>query len=146
MRRPSHGWLREPPRIYRAAAFRKSSFCANRECVEVAGSQGEVVLMRDSKDQSGALLEFSLGAWDAFIRGIKAGEFDKKGILMEPEWKKSSYSFANGNCIEIQQVADSVWMRDSKHPAGPLLRFTLSEWDAFISGVRNGEFDDVGKA
>jgi hypothetical protein len=62
-------------------------------------------------------------------------------------WTKSSLSFSNGNCVEVAGLADGgVALRDSKHPGGPVLRFTPSEWDAFVGGVRNGEFDGFGKA
>jgi hypothetical protein len=32
---------------------------------------------------------------------------------------------------------------DSKHPDGPVLSYTLQEWDAFLDGAKNGEFDDL---
>jgi hypothetical protein len=31
---------------------------------------------------------------------------------------------------------------DSKNPDGPFLSYTLQEWDAFLDGAKNGEFDD----
>ncbi|MCG5214675.1 DUF397 domain-containing protein [Streptosporangium sp. KLBMP 9127] len=31
-------------------------------------------------------------------------------------------------------------MRDSKNPAGPVLRFTHGEWAAFLDGAKSGEF------
>jgi hypothetical protein len=32
-------------------------------------------------------------------------------------------------------------VRDSKHQEGPVLRFNANEWEAFLAGVRNGEFE-----
>lgn len=32
-------------------------------------------------------------------------------------------------------------VRDSKHPTGPALTVTASEWTAFTTGIRTGEFD-----
>ena len=32
-------------------------------------------------------------------------------------------------------------MRDSKDPDGPVLAFTAAEWEAFVAGVKDGEFD-----
>ncbi len=59
-------------------------------------------------------------------------------------WKKSSYSGANG-CVEVAFIAGQVAVRDSKHRSksqrGPALVFTPVEWDAFLRGVRDGEFD-----
>jgi len=31
-------------------------------------------------------------------------------------------------------------VRNSRHPDGPALVFTAAEWDAFLSGARDGEF------
>jgi Domain of unknown function (DUF397) len=60
----------------------------------------------------------------------------------ESLWVKSSLSFANGDCVEVASLADGrIAVRDSKDTEGPVLRFTSSEWNAFIGGVRNGEFD-----
>jgi hypothetical protein len=57
-------------------------------------------------------------------------------------WIKSSLSAYNGNCVEVAGLAsDLIRVRDSKNPGGGILNFTSAEWDAFIGGVRNGEFD-----
>jgi hypothetical protein len=57
-------------------------------------------------------------------------------------WTKSSLSHANGNCVEIADIADGhVAMRDSKNTSGPMLAIPPEEWKAFLGGVRNGEFD-----
>lgn len=34
-----------------------------------------------------------------------------------------------------------VLMRDAKRPEGPVLVFTPAEWEAFVEGVKDGEFD-----
>jgi Domain of unknown function (DUF397) len=61
---------------------------------------------------------------------------------MGPEWIKSSFSYANGNCLEVSGLSGNrIKVRDSKDPEGPVLDFTPAEWDAFLGGVRNGEFD-----
>lgn len=57
-------------------------------------------------------------------------------------WIKSSISGYAGNCVEVAGLAgDRIRVRDSKHPRGAILDFTPAEWDAFVGGVRNGEFD-----
>jgi len=49
-------------------------------------------------------------------------------------WVKSSFSFANGNCVEVAGLpGDTVGIRDGRDPGGPVLRFTRAEWDAFLS-------------
>ncbi len=56
-------------------------------------------------------------------------------------WRKSIRSGVNGNCAEVAKLGDAVALRDSKHPTGPVLVFTPAEWEAFISGAKEGEFD-----
>jgi hypothetical protein len=34
-----------------------------------------------------------------------------------------------------------ITMRDGKDPSGPKLVFTPAEWEAFVLGVKDGEFD-----
>jgi hypothetical protein len=62
-------------------------------------------------------------------------------------WVKSSLSFSNGNCVEVANLPDGkIGVRNSRDSEGSVLRFTLGEWDAFLGGVRNGEFDGFGRA
>ncbi len=58
-------------------------------------------------------------------------------------WVKSSYSGpTGGNCVEIAFLADGgVAMRNSRDPGGAALVFTQAEWDAFLGGARDGEFE-----
>ena len=61
-------------------------------------------------------------------------------------WVKSSLSYANGNCVEVSdQPGGTIGVRNSRDREGPVLRFTPDEWQAFLGGVRNGEFDDFGR-
>lgn len=59
----------------------------------------------------------------------------------ELEWHKSSYSGANGNCVEIAQTDTTVHVRDSKDPSGPKLHFDRTVWAGFVAGLAEGEFD-----
>jgi len=46
-----------------------------------------------------------------------------------------------GNCVEVAFLAGGqIAMRNSRHPQGPALIFTRSEWDAFLGGAKDGEF------
>jgi hypothetical protein len=62
--------------------------------------------------------------------------------LSRASWFKSSYSNGQGGaCVEHARLADgSRVVRDSKHPDGPALILSTSEWAAFIQGVRDGKF------
>jgi hypothetical protein len=55
-------------------AWRKASFCASGECVEVAERDG-VVILRDSTQPSGRMLHWGAEEWRIFIRTLKTGEF-----------------------------------------------------------------------
>lgn len=57
-------------------------------------------------------------------------------------WRKSSYSGDGQNCVEVANLPDGGRaVRDSKDPGGSILQFTESEWTAFLSGVRDKQFD-----
>jgi hypothetical protein len=63
---------------------------------------------------------------------------------MEPvKWFKSTRSGNNGACVEVAQLGDdAIGVRDTKaQGSGPILTFTRAEWDAFIGGAKDGEFD-----
>lgn len=55
-------------------------------------------------------------------------------------WRRSTKS-GGGNCVEVSINSTSVLMRHSKSPHGPVLKFSHEEWEAFLTGVRGGEFD-----
>ena len=60
-------------------------------------------------------------------------------------WRKSTASGGQtGDCVEVAFAGESVLLRHSRRPDGPLLSFTVPEWVAFLAGVRNGEFDPEG--
>ncbi len=62
-------------------------------------------------------------------------------LLTGAVWRKSSYSGAMGNCVEVATLeTGEVALRNSRHPAGPALVFTPAEWVAFVGGVEKGEF------
>ena len=62
-------------------AWHKSSFSgsggASSGCVEVAPLPGGGMAVRDTKDRSRAAHHHSTPAWQAFLHGIRTGEFDR---------------------------------------------------------------------
>jgi uncharacterized protein DUF397 len=70
--------------------------------------------------------------------GVAAGE------LLGVRWRKSARSSAQGNCVELARLSGAgVAIRNSRHPEGPALIFTGAELDAFLGGVKDGDFDDL---
>ncbi|GAA0914550.1 DUF397 domain-containing protein [Nonomuraea longicatena] len=77
--------------------------------------------------------------------------------MRDLQWRKSRRSGSNGgDCVEVAVLTEPeetlthkseedllFVLRDSKDPQGPRLFFTSSEWDAFLLGVKDGEFDDL---
>ena len=65
--------------------------------------------------------------------------------LGDVRWRKSRESNPSGNCVEVAELPDgAVAVRNSRDPQGPALVYTRAEIAAFLTGVRNGEFDDLG--
>jgi hypothetical protein len=58
------------------AIWQKSSFSGSNggSCVDVARNFAGRVLVRDSKDPDGPVLEFTHAEWKAFTQGVSAGE------------------------------------------------------------------------
>jgi hypothetical protein len=66
------------------------------------------------------------------------------GSQADARWRKSTWSAANGNCLEFAELpGDVIGVRDSKDnaPDRPILVFARAEWESFIAGVVAGEFD-----
>jgi hypothetical protein len=57
-------------------------------------------------------------------------------------WLKSRHSNPSGNCVEMACLpSGQIAVRNSRHPAGPVLCFTPAEIAAFLQGAKDGEFD-----
>jgi hypothetical protein len=61
--------------------------------------------------------------------------------LSAARWIRSRACSSDG-CVEVAQLTDgSVALRDSKDMRKAAHVFDREEWSAFVTGVKNGEFD-----
>ena len=60
-------------------------------------------------------------------------------------WHISTHSNDNGgSCVEAGPLLDGsgrVAVRHSKAPNAAVIVYTRAEWDAFLAGAKDGEFD-----
>ncbi|MPY81758.1 MAG: DUF397 domain-containing protein [Actinophytocola sp.] len=65
---------------------------------------------------------------------------------LDASWRKSSRSGALGNCVEVATLANGeIAVRNSRFPDGPALVYTKAEIEAFVGGVKDGEFDEIAR-
>lgn len=110
----------------------KSSRCGNGACVEVM-LDGDRVLVRDSKlGNDSPVIRYALRDWQRLIvERVKAG-IDPTGLYEPYE-------------IDAEVPAGGValaWLAaDPTTDVLAVLTFTRAEWDAFLAGVEDGDFD-----
>jgi Domain of unknown function (DUF397). len=59
-------------------------------------------------------------------------------------WRRSSYSGGNGNCVEVAELGDVIALRDSKNPDGPRLTVGRHAWSALLCNLKH--YGDKGDA
>jgi hypothetical protein len=56
---------------------------------------------------------------------------------MKSKWRKSSYSSAQGNCVEVADNDSRVMMRDTKQAGqGPVLTVNSAAWRSFTAKIK----------
>jgi hypothetical protein len=93
-------------------------------------------MKQQTKDEYELVRPFFKSSFSAQVQCVEVGV-----------WKKSTASSANGSCVEASGLRQPggdmlIGVRDTKqHGKGPVLKYTRAEWEAFIAGVKAGEFD-----
>lgn len=58
----------------RETLWRRSGFCANGECVEVAAQDGTILVRNPGTP--GSVVRFTTDEWRVFTDGVRSGEYD----------------------------------------------------------------------
>lgn len=107
---------------------------SDANCVEVAADGGRV-LLRDSKQPDGPVVELSPDQWDAFRR--MALTWRRGGSIARVLLDGVTFML-----LPSLEDGVAVWVR---YPPGSVgrLHFTTAEWDAFVASLRAGQFDEL---
>lgn len=52
------------------------------------------------------------------------------------EWRKSSLSVNNGECVEVAALESRVVVRDSNRPGGPVVSYGKGTWSVFLEALK----------
>jgi predicted secreted Zn-dependent protease len=58
------------------------------------------------------------------------------------DWRVSQRC-EGGACIMVARKGDSVIFGNTQDPNGPVYAYTASEWQQFLAGAKQGDFDGV---
>lgn len=58
-------------------------------------------------------------------------------VQVRSGWRKPSHSFANSNCVEATTPAGAVLVRDSKNPHSGYLEFAPDAWRDFVAVLKS---------
>jgi predicted secreted Zn-dependent protease len=59
-----------------------------------------------------------------------------------PVWR-TPLTCNGGACIKVAASGQAILIADSKQPEGPILSYSHDEWQQFVAGIKNGDFDDL---
>lgn len=60
--------------------------------------------------------------------------------LTQAQWRKSSYSGGDNDCVELAELDDGIAIRDSKCPERAVLVIARAHAERFIDAVRAGRW------
>jgi Domain of unknown function (DUF397) len=57
--------------------------------------------------------------------------------IIGQQWRKSTRSMSNGECIEVGLADGDIAVRDSKAPAGSVLLYRVPQWRDFLAAAKS---------
>ena len=60
---------------------------------------------------------------------------------MGADWRTSTYSNGQGNCVEVGSACRTVIVRDTKNREGAVLTFGANAWNGLLADVRVGKLE-----
>jgi hypothetical protein len=61
--------------------------------------------------------------------------------LKTNEWFVPNRSANGSTCVETKFTDDAVFVRNNLRPDAGTAEFTHDAWDAFVGGVKDGDYD-----
>lgn len=77
-----------------------------------------------------------------FSRSDEFGMAVSGECVDEPRWR-ATRQCDGGQCVQIGILGDSVLIRNSADQDGKRLTMSRDEWQEFVAGVKDGDFDGL---
>jgi Domain of unknown function (DUF397) len=58
---------------------------------------------------------------------------------------RTALNCEGGACVQVAVDDRSVLIGSSRQPGGPVFEYSPDKWHAFVSEIKNGDFDDLLK-
>ena len=65
-----------------------------------------------------------------------------RAVAAEINWRRST-SCDGGTCLEVASLGDTIAIRDSSKPDGPIITYAFSRWCEFVQMIKDGAFDEL---
>ena len=74
--------------------------------------------------------------WQVMLSGRGTVMSHARPKIAEGDWRKSSHSNTNGECVEVSVAKDGVAVRDSLNSKEGVLSYSAAHWIAFIESIK----------